>query len=132
MPAATRREVRERALALLYEAESKDVPGTEVLADEVLEPGDFLASLVTGVCERSVEIDQLIERYSIDWTLDRMPAIDRSVLRLAIFELLAEPEVPTGAIISEAVELASSYSTDSSGRFVNGLLANVAAEIRPS
>jgi transcription antitermination protein NusB len=130
VPAPTRREVRERALGLLYEAETKGVTPTVVLAEQVLAPDEFLASLVEGVESRCVEIDDLISGHAIDWTLDRMPAIDRSVLRLAVFELLAEPEVPTGAIISEAVELASSYSTEGSGRFVNGLLAKISEKVR--
>ena len=73
-------------------------------------------------------IDELIAAHAIDWTLDRMPVVDRAVLRMATFELLARPDVPTGVVISEAVELAKQYSTDESGRFVNGVLATIARE----
>ena len=76
------------------------------------------------------EIDELIAGYAIDWTLDRMPVIDRTLLRMATFELLARPDVPTGVVISEAVELAKVYSTEESGRFVNGVLASIAAAVR--
>ena len=74
---------------------------------------------------------RLISRFARGWTLDRMPVIDRAVLRMGAFELLHRPDVPTGAVISEAVELAKRYSTDDSGRFVNGVLASIAAAVRP-
>ena len=75
-------------------------------------------------------IDELISWNLVDWTLERMPAVDRNVLRLAVAELLACPEVPTAVILNEAVELASAYSTDDSGRFVNGVLATLALQVR--
>ncbi len=125
-----RREARERALSLLYEAETKDV-APAVLIDELPVPPDsFTSSLVIGVGDRADEIDSLISRHAIGWALDRMPAIDRAVLRMATFELLALPEVPTAVVLSEAVELAGSYSTEESGRFVNGVLSAVASEVR--
>lgn len=132
MTLGSRREARERALSLLYEAEVKDLTPQDILDEQPVTPDPFVVELVGGVGERRSDIDALIERYAIDWTLERMPAIDRNVLRIAIFELLARPDVPVGAIISEAVELAKRYSTDDSGRFINGLLANVAIEVRPS
>jgi N utilization substance protein B len=87
--------------------------------------------LVTGVDGHRDRIDELISRHAIDWTLDRMPAVDRNILRLGTYELLERPDVPLGAVISEAVELAKRYSTDESGRFVNGMLASIASETRP-
>ena len=132
MTLGSRREARERALSLLYEAEVKDLTPQDILDEQPVTPDPFVVELVRGVGERRSDIDALIERYAIDWTLERMPAIDRNVLRIAIFELLARADVPVGAIISEAVELAKRYSTDDSGRFINGLLANVAIEVRPS
>ena len=131
MSTGPRREARERALSLLYEAEAKDVSGAAVLADLPLEAEPFVADLVRGVGEHLVRIDELVEKFAIGWDVDRMPSIDRSVLRLAIYELLERPEIPVGAVISEAVELAKRYSTDDSGRFVNGVLSSVAAEVRP-
>ena len=132
MSTGPRREARERALSLLYEAEAKDLSGAAVLADLPLEAEPFVADLVRGVGEHLVRIDELVDKFAIGWDVDRMPSIDRSVLRLAIYELLERPEIPVGAVISEAVELAKRYSTDDSGRFVNGVLSSVAAEVRPS
>ena len=131
MAVGSRREARERALSLLYEAEVKDQPAAAVLADLPLEPEAFVVDLVTGVAEHQARIDELISRFAIGWELDRMPAIDRNVLRLAVFELLEHVEIPMAAVLDEAVELAKQYSTDESGRFVNGVLASVAAEVRP-
>jgi N utilization substance protein B len=127
-----RREARERALSLLYEAETKDLPPAALLAELPVPPDPFASKLVVGVGERSREIDRLIAEHAIGWALDRMPAIDRAVLRIAVYELLALDDVPTAVVLSEAVELASSYSTEESGRFVNGVLASVAAEVRPA
>jgi N utilization substance protein B len=127
-----RREARERALSLLYEAETKDLPPAALLAELPVPPDPFASKLVVGVGERSREIDRLIAEHAIGWALDRMPAIDRAVLRIAVYELLALADVPTAVVLSEAVELASSYSTEESGRFVNGVLASVAAEVRPA
>jgi transcription antitermination protein NusB len=128
----SRREARERALSLLYEAEAKDLAPSEVLAELPLPPEEYVIDLVRGVEADSPRIDELIARYAIDWTLGRMPVVDRTLLRMATYELLARPDVPTGAVISEAVELAKTYSTDESGRFVNGVLASIANEVRPA
>jgi N utilization substance protein B len=132
MSVGTRREERERALSLLYEAEAKDLRAAALLAQLPVSPEPFVVDLVTGVDGHRARIDELISRHAIDWTLDRMPAVDRSILRLGAYELLERPDVPLGAVISEAVELAKRYSTDESGRFVNGMLASIAAETRPS
>jgi len=127
-----RREARERALALLYEAETKDVAPGRVLEELPVPPDPFAVTLVTGVADRHDEIDVLIEKHAIGWALDRMPAVDRAILRVAIYELLALDDVPTAVVLSEAVELAGAYSTDESSRFVNGVLASVASEVRPA
>ena len=126
----TRREARERALSLLYEADVKDMAPSAVLADLPVPPDAFVADLVRGVGANLERIDQLISKYAIDWTLDRMPLVDRTVLRIAAYELLDRSDVPTGAVVSEAVELAKRYSTDESGRFVNGVLGSIADEVR--
>jgi len=125
-----RRQARERALSLLYEAEAKDVGADVVLAGLPVPPDAFTVSLVSGVAEHRAEIDDWLRRFSRDWALDRMPAIDRTLLRIAVFELVHLPDVPTAVVLSEAVDLAQRYSTDDSGRFVNGVLAAVAAEAR--
>ncbi len=127
----SRREARERALELLYEAEAKGLNPAEVLRDLAVTPDPFAVALVTGVGERLAELDDHIERLAKDWTVERMPWVDRSVLRLAAFELVARPDVPTGAVLSEAVELAKRFSTEEAGRFVNGLLSNLARQVRP-
>src|SRR6478672_679756 len=118
----SRRQARERALSLLYEAESKDVTPAAVLAALPVEAAPFAVDIVRGVGDHGAEIDK--------WTVDRMPALDRALLRMGIFELLHRPDVPTGAVISEAVELAQRYSTDESSRFVNGMLARIAEAVR--
>jgi N utilization substance protein B len=127
----SRREARERVLSLLYEAEAKGCPPGDVLTEQVLEPEAFVADVVNGVADHVGESDELIRRYSKGWSLERMPVIDRTLLRMAIYELGHRPDVPTGAVISEAVELAKQYSTDDSGKFVNGMLAAIAKELRP-
>ncbi|HEX7095520.1 MAG TPA: transcription antitermination factor NusB, partial [Acidimicrobiales bacterium] len=99
---------------------------------QVVPPIPYAATLVAGVGEHLDELDQHVEAAARGWTLERMPALDRAVLRLATFELAYRPDVPTGAIIDEAVELAKRYSTEDSGRFVNGVLATVARRLRPS
>jgi transcription antitermination protein NusB len=127
----SRREARERALSLLYEADAKGMAPSALLEEIPVEPPPFVTSLVAGVSERQEQIDELIGRFAIDWTIDRMPVIDRMIVRMATFELLCRPDVPTGVVMSEAVELAKRYSTDESGRFVNGILSSISAEIRP-
>lgn len=127
----SRRESRERALSLLYEAEAKGETPDQVLDSLPLAPEAFAADLVSGVGEHGDEVDALIRRFAKGWSLERMPAIDRTLLRIATYELGHRSDVPTGAVISEAVELAKRYSTDDSGKFVNGLLARIAKELRP-
>lgn len=129
---ASRREARERAFMLLYEAEAKALTPSALLADLPVAPDDYTCAVVRGVEANSSEVDSLITRHAIGWALDRMPAVDRAVLRVATFELLGRPDVPTAVVLSEAVELAGEYSTDESGRFVNGVLASVAAAVRGS
>lgn len=125
-----RSESRERALTLLYEAEAKTQTGCETLQALPVAADAMATDLVEGVDEHIEEIDRLIRKYSRTWTLERMPVIDRSVLRIAIYELLARPDVPVPVIIDEAVELAKSYGTDDSGKFVNGMLSTIAANVR--
>ena len=125
-----RRQARERALSLLYEAETKDQAPTEIVAEQVLDPDPFTADVVTGVETAGAEIDALISRFAKGWALDRMPALDRTLLRMGVYELTHRPDVPTGVVLSEIVDLASEYSTDESGPFVNGVLAAIAREVR--
>lgn len=130
MEPSPRHHARERALTLLYEAELKGSTPSQVLDALPVPPDPYTDELVRTVETRHAEIDALVAGAAIDWTLDRMAVVDRTVLRLAVGELLASPDVPTAVILNEAVELASAYSTDDSGRFVNGVLATVATEVR--
>ena len=126
----SRSDARERALALLYEAESKGVAPRDVLAAQVIDIDDITTLIVEGVEDEQPEIDALLTSYSKGWTLARMPAIDRAVLRMAVFELRDRPDVPTAVVLDEAVELAKRFSTEDSGRFVNGMLAAIAPAVR--
>ncbi len=130
-PARPRRQARERALSLLYEADVKGTTPAEVLAGLPVDPDRFAVELVEGVGGHAEEVDGWLRRYAHDWAVERMPAIDRALLRMGVFELLHRPDVPTGVVLSEAVELAARYSTEDSGRFVNGVLARIADEVRP-
>jgi N utilization substance protein B len=129
---APRHQSRERALTLLYEAELKGERPEDVLAALPMAPDPYVTTLVTEVGTRKGEIDSLVGEAAIGWDLDRMAVVDRNVLRLATAELLAFADVPTAVILNEAVELASAFSTDDSGRFVNGVLATVATRVRGS
>ena len=125
-----RRDARERALGLLYEAETKGCSGTEVLAALPVAPNEFAAALVTAVDEHRERIDALLSEHARGWTLNRMPALDRAALRMGTAELITRADVPTAVVLAETVDLASRFSTDDSGRFVNGLLAKIATEVR--
>ncbi len=130
MDPAPRHQSRERAVTLLYEADLKGASAAEVLAGLPMPPDDYVVRLLEAVGDRTDEIDTLVSAAAIGWELGRMAAVDRNVLRLATAELLACDDVPTAVILNEAVELASAYSTDDSGRFVNGVLATVAYRTR--
>ncbi|MHB1912040.1 MAG: transcription antitermination factor NusB [Acidimicrobiales bacterium] len=128
MPRTGRRAARERALSLLYEAEAKSEDPAELLAGLAVAPDPFVVTLVAGVAQHREQIDSMIASHSRDWSLVRMPAIDRNLMRLAVFELTCRPDTPVGVVIDEAVELAKQYSTEDSGRFVNGVLSAIARE----
>ncbi|MGE3811668.1 MAG: transcription antitermination factor NusB [Candidatus Nanopelagicales bacterium] len=125
---SARGKARKRALDVLYEADLRGVPAIDVLESrhETHEAGvnPYTEEIVHGVIDHSGRIDDLLSTYSQGWTLDRMPAVDRNVLRIGTWELLWG-DVPDAVAISEAVELAKSLSTDDSGSFVNGLLARI-------
>jgi transcription antitermination protein NusB len=127
----SRRAARERALGLCYEAEVRDLDVDELLAQQPAAPDAYAVQLVRGVEEHHADVDELLRKFSEHWALERMPAVDRAVLRLGAFELGWAPDMPTAVVISEAVELAKQYSTKDSGRFVNGLLSRIAEELRP-
>jgi len=126
---AARSKARKRALDILFEAELRGLPVLELLAERqsLGEPPvpEYAAVLARGVAARRDQIDLLISENLVDWTLERMPAVDRNVLRLGIYELLWADDVPDGVAISEAVQLAQDLSTDASPAFVNGVLARI-------
>ena len=128
----SRRSARERALGLLYEAEAKDQTPAGVVAALPLPPDPYAAELVEGVGSCGETIDELLRRFAKDWKLERMPSVDRALLRLAVYELLRRPDVPVAVVINEAVELAKRFSTEESGKFVNGMLSRIAKEVRPT
>jgi N utilization substance protein B len=128
---ASRRQARRQALDILYQA---DVTGSDphlVLEDweragKTIDP--FARELVEGVAAHRSEIDGHLQRLAEDWTVDRMASLDRTILRIACFELLHRPDTPPGAAIDEAVEAAKELSTEDSSRFVNGILGRLARE----
>lgn len=132
---SARTKARKRALDLLYGADLRSAPISDAIAVEAVraesEP-DRAASwayariIASGVDEHLTEIDEFIETYAQGWTISRMPALDRAIVRMGIWELAFNPEVPDGVAISEAVEAARTYSTADSAGFVNGLLGRIA------
>jgi N utilization substance protein B len=129
----SRRKSRRRALDVLYSADLRDIPARTVLSDTLARMGrevpDHMAyavEIVEGVESNANRIDELISSYAEGWTLDRMPVVDRNLLRIAVYEMLHRDDIDAPVAISEAVELAGELSTDDSPRFVNGLLGRIA------
>jgi transcription antitermination protein NusB len=125
-----RSDARERALYLLYEAHSKGIAPGDTIDLQVVAPDELTQQLVRGVGEHIERLDHEIEIRAKGWTLARMPVLDLNVMRLGAYELIERPHVPTAVVLNEAVELAKRFSTDDSGRFVNGVLASLAADVR--
>ncbi|MXW42462.1 MAG: transcription antitermination factor NusB [Acidimicrobiia bacterium] len=117
-------------MGLLYEAEAKEISIGELLATLELPLDEYAHTLVTGAAAQLEEIDAQLERFAEGWSVARMPALDRAILRLASFELGHSSDIPVAVILNEAVELAKTYSTKSSGGFINGVLSKVAAATR--
>jgi N utilization substance protein B len=126
---AARSKARKRALDLLYASELRREPATVALARAIDEgegpANEYTADLVRGVADHQPRIDEVLAEYSQGWTLDRMPAVDRNVLRLGIYELLYVDDVPDAVAVSEAMALVRDLSTDDSPQFVNGILGAV-------
>jgi N utilization substance protein B len=129
---AARSKARKRALDILFEAELRGLPTLQLLSerqslgDVPVQP--YAAELVRGVASHSERIDELVSWNLVDWTLERLPAVDRNILRIGVYEILWAGDVPDGVAISEAVALAQDLSTDNSPSFVNGVLARIKAE----
>jgi N utilization substance protein B len=126
---APRHQQRERALSLLYEAELKGEGPLQVVDALPVPPDPYVRTLMEQAVRTRDDGDRRIAEASVGWPLERMAVVDRIVLRLAVAELLDPGGPPTAVIIDEAVQLAKEYSTDESGRFVNGILSTIAADI---
>jgi N utilization substance protein B len=132
-----RSKARKRALDVLYAAEARGIDPLIVLEERMQEPagpdrhswtpiGDYAEGLVRGFVEHRERIDGLLAEHSRGWTVERMPAVDRAILRIAVYELLYSTEVPPAVVVNEAVDSAKVLSTDDSPRFVNGILGQLA------
>jgi transcription antitermination protein NusB len=133
---AARSKARKRAVDLIYEADLRGADPVTTLAERIAlaDPpiNDYTIELIEGVNEHRAAIDQLLTDYSEGWTLDRMPGVDRAVLRIGLYELLWAADVPDAVAIDEAVELAKLLSTDESPKFINGILGRVLRDQLPA
>jgi N utilization substance protein B len=132
---SARTKARKRAVDMLFAADERGVPVSEIVAAEALRAASepdresswlYARDIVDGVVENLDDIDEAISSNSRGWTLERMPAVDRAILRCAAWEILFNPEIPAGVATSEAVSLAGELSTEESSGFVNGLLSTIA------
>jgi N utilization substance protein B len=121
----TRTKARQRAVESLFEAEQRSVKSSEIF-ERNPDVNDYAIELAYLVETNIDRIDEVISTYSQDWPLERMPAVDRAIVRVAIAELLLMPEIDSGVAVSEAVEIAAMLSTPESGKFINGLLGQIA------
>ncbi|HET8617301.1 MAG TPA: transcription antitermination factor NusB [Actinomycetales bacterium] len=132
---AARTKARKRAVDVLFEADQRGLDPVTVLADRLAQAdppvNEYTITLVEGVLARRERIDELLSTYAQGWTLDRMPAVDRAVLRLGAWEILYSDDVPDAVAVDEAVELSRSLSTDESPSFVNGLLGRL-LQLKPT
>jgi len=132
-----RRKGRELALQILYQMEMKgsDPKGViDLFWKEVETPPDiqgFASSLVEGTYRNRNEIDEIVERHSTHWRMARMAVVDRNILRLGVYELLFLHDVPKSVTLNEAIEIAKKYGTVDSSAFINGILDNIAKQVRP-
>lgn len=126
---STRTRQRRQALRILFEMDMNDCSAAEVLEGKRMvgesAAAEFAIELVKGVQDHIGEIDRVISEYAEGWELSRMPCVDRNIMRMSLFELFFLEDVPPGATIDEAVELAKAFSTEDSGKFVNGVLGRV-------
>jgi N utilization substance protein B len=136
---AARSKARKRAVDVLYESDARGVPATTTLAERLAlaDPpvNEYTVELIEGLDANRERVDEILAGYAEGWTVERMPGVDRAVLRLGVYELLWCPDVPEAVVIDEAVELAKTLSTDESPRFVNGILARVLrdrADLKPA
>lgn len=135
---SARTKARKRALDVLFEADQRAVNVASVLDERLREPGretalpEYAQQILRGVIDSWVDINARIGLAAQEWTLDRMPAVDRAILRIGVWEIVHNPDVAAAVAIDEAVELAQDLSTDESPRFINGVLGRVAREVSSS
>ena len=129
--AQTRRDARERAIELAYEAEQRGLGADALLAGLIIDPDPFAALLLKAAELQRERAEEMIAERSRGWSLDRMPLIDRLVMRMAVAEMITT-DTPTGVVLAESVDLVGRYSTEESTRFVNGVLSAIAREVRPA
>ncbi|SDO27752.1 NusB antitermination factor [Nakamurella panacisegetis] len=127
---SARSKARKRALDVLYAADARgadplDVLSERVDSEEAAPLGEYAETLIRGYADHAARIDDLLSEHAEGWTLNRMPAVDRAILRIAVYELVYSPDVPAAVAVDEAVELAKSLSTDNSPRFINGVLGQI-------
>ena len=130
---SARTKARKRALDVLYAADARGADPLDVLneridsvtSDEATPLGEYAETLVRGFVAHADRIDDLLSEHAEGWTLERMPAVDRAILRIGVYELVYSPDVPAAVAVDEAVELAKSLSTDNSPRFINGVLGQI-------
>lgn len=126
----SRREAREEALAVLYQAELTGDAVDDSLASREVPPSDYAIEIAEGVDDDRDDLDALLGRHLKNWRVERMPLVDRVIARIAAWELSRRDDIPTGAVLSEAVEIATQYCGEQSPRFLNGVLSSVADEVR--
>ncbi|QUL80354.1 MULTISPECIES: transcription antitermination factor NusB [unclassified Brevibacterium] len=133
--ASARTRARRRALELLFEAGQRRLAMDELVAMRSNDPDypmkEYAVEIVSGITERQSEIDEIISTYAQGWTLDRMPAVDRSLLEIGTWEILFNDDVPDKVAIDEAVSLARQFSTDDSPGFISGLLSRI-LDVKPT
>jgi transcription antitermination protein NusB len=137
---AARSKARKRAFQIIFEADQRDSTPTAVMQDWIRHAGtderqppvsEYTKQLIEGYAQNAERIDELIATYSVGWTLDRMPVVDRCILRLAAYELIWSEEVPEAVVIDEALDIAREFSTDESPPFINGLLGRL-KDLKPT
>lgn len=126
---SARSKARKRALDAIFQADLNEVAiATQSLGEDEIDQ-DYANTIIEGVKQNLVKIDEMISSSLKNWTIDRIPRVDRNILRLAVYELLFQKDVPVNVVISEAVNLAESLSTDDSASFVNATLATISKKI---
>jgi N utilization substance protein B len=133
----TRRKAREAALQILYQVDLSKLDPKEAMQlfwknhSSIPEVEEFAYQIVEGVVRNRLEIDRLVEQHSTHWKLSRMTCVDRNILRIAVYELMYCHDIPASVSLNEAIEIGKKFGTEDSGSFINGVLDNIAKELKP-